>query len=47
MGFFPKAWVFHGGHIEVDEGLDEGAIIEFHEETGIQVTITNEGVSDG
>ena len=37
MGFFPSAWVFPGGHIEVDEGLDEGALREFFEETGVQV----------
>ena len=35
MGFFPSAWVFPGGHIEVDEGLDEGALREFFEETGV------------
>ena len=37
MGFFPSAWVFPGGHIEVDEGLDEGALREFHEEIGIEI----------
>ena len=30
---------FPGGHIEVDEGLDEGALREFHEETGVKVTL--------
>jgi len=39
MGFFPKAWVFPGGHLEVDEGLDEGALREFFEETGIKVDV--------
>ena len=28
MGFFPSAWVFPGGHIEVDEGLDEGVQVK-------------------
>ena len=37
MKFFPRAWVFPGGHIEVDEGLDEGALREFFEETGVEV----------
>ena len=35
MGFYPSAWVFPGGHLEVDEGLDEGALREFFEETGV------------
>lgn len=35
MRSFPKAWVFPGGHIEVDEGIDEGVLREFYEETGI------------
>ena len=37
MLFWPSAWVFPGGHIEVDEGLDEGSLREFYEETGVQV----------
>lgn len=37
MKFWPKAWVFPGGHIEVDEGLDEGALREVFEETGVDV----------
>lgn len=39
MKFWPSAWVFAGGHIEVDENLDEGALREFYEETGIKVSI--------
>ena len=39
MGFFPRAWVFPGGHLEVDEGLDECALREFFEETGVKVTV--------
>ena len=37
MGFFPRAWVFPGGHLEVDEGLEEGALREFYEEVGVEV----------
>ena len=37
MAFFPRAWVFPGGHIEVDEGLDEGSLREFFEETGVHI----------
>ena len=37
MMFWPSAWVFPGGHIEVDEGLDEGSLREFQEEVGIKV----------
>ena len=40
MKFWPSAWVFPGGHIEVDENLDEGALREFYEETGIKVSVT-------
>ena len=44
MSFFPRAWVFPGGHIEVDEGLDEGSLREFFEEVGVDVkTIITEG----
>lgn len=35
MSFFPKAWVFPGGHLDADEGLDEGGLREFYEETGV------------
>lgn len=42
MGFFARAWVFPGGHIEVDEGLDEGALREFREETGIEIEVHKE-----
>ena len=34
---WPKAWVFPGGNIEVDEGLDQGALREIFRETGINV----------
>ena len=37
MSFWPSAWVFPGGHIEVDEGLDEGSLREFFEEVGIKI----------
>ena len=40
MAFWPCAWVFPGGHIEVNEGIDEGSLREFHEETGVKVTVT-------
>ena len=47
MGFFPRAWVFPGGHTEVDEGLDEGALREFAEETGVQIeTIKTKGQAE-
>lgn len=39
MHFWPSAWVFPGGHIEVDEGLDEGSLREFYEETGVEVQV--------
>jgi len=39
MSFFPKAWVFPGGHLEVNEGLDEGALREFYEESGIEIKV--------
>ena len=37
MGSEPSAWVFPGGHIEVDEGLDEGSLRKFFEETGVKI----------
>ena len=40
MGSYPKAWVFPGGHIEIDEGLDEGGLRELYEETGVKVNVT-------
>ena len=39
MGFFPKAWVFPGGHIDAGEGLDEGGLRELYEETGLEITV--------
>ena len=38
MRSYAGAWVFPGGHIEVNEGLDEGTLREFKEECGIEVT---------
>ena len=35
MAFWPSAWVYPGGHIEVNEGLDEGSLRELYEETGV------------
>ena len=37
MAFWPSAWVYPGGHIEVGEGLDEGSLREFYEETGVKI----------
>ena len=37
MKFWPRGWVFPGGHIDPDEGLDEGALRELHEEVGVKV----------
>lgn len=37
MNFFPGAWVFPGGHLEIGESLEEGAIREVEEETGIHI----------
>ena len=37
MKAWPKAWVFPGGHIEVDEALDEGSLRECYEEVGIEI----------
>ena len=34
---FPSAWVYPGGNIEVGEGLDEGSLREFYEETGVKI----------
>ena len=39
MSFWPSAWVYPGGHIEVGEGLDEGSLRELHEETGVKVSV--------
>ena len=40
MGSFPSAWVFPGGHLEVDEGLEEGSLREFFEEIGVEIKTT-------
>ena len=39
MSVFPGAWVLPGGHIEVGESLEECAIREIKEETGIEIEI--------
>ena len=39
MAFWPSAWVYPGGHIEVNEGLDEGSLRELHEEIGVKVNV--------
>ena len=37
MNYFPSAWVFPGGHLEIGETLEEGVIREIVEETGIDI----------
>ena len=37
---FPGAWVLPGGHIEIGESLEECAVREVFEETGIQIEVT-------
>ena len=39
MSVFPGAWVLPGGHIEVGESLEECAVREIKEETGINIEI--------
>ena len=41
MSVFPGAWVLPGGHIEVGESLEECAVREIKEETGIEIEIEN------
>lgn len=40
MNYFPSAWVFPGGHLEIGETLEEGVIREIVEETGIDIKQT-------
>ena len=46
MNVFPGAWVLPGGHIEVGESLEECAIREVKEETGIEIEIANDADGD-
>ena len=41
MRAFPNAWVMAGGHIELGETLEFGAIREVFEETGIVIKNEN------
>jgi 8-oxo-dGTP pyrophosphatase MutT (NUDIX family) len=34
---FPNAWVFPGGHLEVGENIETGALREVAEEAGIKI----------
>ena len=43
---FPGAWVLPGGHIEVGESLEECAVREIKEETGINIEIFEEDKGD-
>lgn len=38
---FPRAWVLPGGHLEAGETLEQGAIRELFEETGIEIEISS------
>ena len=38
---FKHAWVFPGGHLEVGESLEEGALRELEEEAGISIVHVN------
>ena len=46
MSVFPGAWVLPGGHIEVGESLEECAIREVKEETGIEIDIKSDAMGD-
>ena len=37
MAWAPKQWALPGGHIEIDESYQKGAIRELKEETGLKV----------
>lgn len=37
MRVYPRSWVLPGGHIEPFESLEDGAIREVYEETGIKI----------
>jgi len=40
MKIFPGAWVLPGGHIDLGETFEECAIREIHEETGVQIEMS-------
>ena len=37
MGFFRRAWVIPGGHVDPGEELEYAALRELHEECGIKI----------
>ena len=40
MALFPHAWVFPGGHLEIGESLEYGALRELEEEAGIAIKMS-------
>jgi len=44
MRVFPHGWVLPGGHIEIGESLEEGAVREMFEETGIALERDQDGI---
>jgi len=45
MRVFPNSWILPGGHIEVGESLESGVVRELQEETGIDIQISNQGLT--